>query len=62
MRAFGSRNSFKSTDLQRAVRGAQAAGLVVERVEVDRDGKIIVVVAASEAVANDGGGPPGDRD
>jgi hypothetical protein len=41
--------TFRQTDIAKAVRGAQAAGLAVARVEVDRDGRI-VVVAASGAV------------
>jgi hypothetical protein len=35
---------FRQTDVARAVRGAIAAGLTVKRVEVDKAGKIVVVV------------------
>ena len=35
---------FRQTDVSRAVRGAVAAGLTVQRVEVDKAGKIVVVV------------------
>lgn len=34
---------FRQRELTRAVRAMQAAGLEVERVEIDRDGKIIIV-------------------
>ena len=47
-RVVGSKNLFKGCDLQRAVRSAQAAGLTVARVEVDRAGKIAVVVGEPE--------------
>jgi hypothetical protein len=36
---------FKQTDLLRAIKTFQKAGLAVARAEIDRDGKIIVVVA-----------------
>jgi hypothetical protein len=36
--------TFRQRDLTAALRGAIAAGCVVARVEVDRDGKIIVIV------------------
>lgn len=35
---------FKQSDLKRAAAGVRAAGLPVARVEVDQDGKIVVVV------------------
>jgi hypothetical protein len=35
---------FTQADLKRAAAGVRAAGLSVARVEVDRDGKIVVVV------------------
>jgi hypothetical protein len=35
---------FRQTDVARAVRGAVSAGLTVQRVEVDKTGRIIVVV------------------
>ena len=36
--------TFKETDLRRAIRASQKAGLSIARVEIDRDGKIVVVV------------------
>ena len=35
---------FRQTDVARAIKGAVAAGLAVQRVEVDKAGKIVVVV------------------
>ena len=36
--------TFKQTDLLRAIKASQKAGLSIARVEIDRDGKIVVVV------------------
>jgi hypothetical protein len=36
---------FRQQDVTRAFRGAQAAGVRVARVEIDRDGKIVIVTA-----------------
>ena len=38
--------SFRQTDVARAIKGAVAAGLTVQRVEVDKAGRIIVVVGS----------------
>jgi hypothetical protein len=35
--------SFKQRDMTRAVKAVVAAGLAVARVEVDKDGKIVIV-------------------
>jgi hypothetical protein len=35
---------FQAADVARALKGAAAAGMPVNRVEVDRDGKIVVVI------------------
>ena len=35
--------TFKQLDVTRALRAAAAAGMKVERYEIDRDGKIVVV-------------------
>jgi len=39
------RCTFKQQDATRAARAAIAAGLEVQRIEIDRDGKIVVVTA-----------------
>jgi 3-keto-L-gulonate-6-phosphate decarboxylase len=36
--------TFRQNDVARAIKGAVAGGLTVQRVEVDKTGKIIVVV------------------
>ena len=35
--------TFRQTDVTRALRAAKAAGVDVQRFEIDRDGKIVVV-------------------
>jgi hypothetical protein len=47
-------NTFKQHDMTRAVRAVQAAGVEVSRVEVDKDGKI-VVIAGQPQQPQDGG-------
>lgn len=37
------RVAFRTTDLTRALKGASAGGLKVARVEIDLDGKIVIV-------------------
>lgn len=34
--------TFKQQDLVRALKGARAAGLQVDRIEIEKDGKIII--------------------
>jgi hypothetical protein len=46
--------SFRQTDLTRALRGALTAGLEIARVEIDVQGKIIILPARrGEPVRND---------
>jgi hypothetical protein len=40
--------TFKQTDVTKAIRAAVAAGLPVARFEIDRDGKIIVIAGRPE--------------
>jgi len=44
--------SFRQRDMTRAIKAARLAGLNVERVEVDKDGKIIIVSAKPETPAD----------
>jgi hypothetical protein len=37
-------STFRQADLTRAVRGVKAAGVEVARVEIDRDGKIVIMM------------------
>jgi hypothetical protein len=34
---------FKQTDLTRALKGARAAGMEIARIEIEKDGRIVVV-------------------
>ena len=43
--------AFKQSDITKAVRAVVAAGIEVARVEVDKAGKIIVVVGDAEQTA-----------
>lgn len=44
------RASFKQADVTRVAKGVVAAGLPVGRVEIDREGKIIILVGAAGGV------------
>ncbi len=47
--------TFRQTDVTRAVKALQAAGLGVARLEIDiKDGKIVVVAAKSTETAAEG--------
>jgi len=39
---------FRQRDLTRAIKAAKQAGLSVERIEVDKDGKIVIISAKPE--------------
>lgn len=46
--------SFRQTDVAKAIKATVSAGLSVRRVEIDRDGKIVVVIGAPDVeAAND---------
>jgi hypothetical protein len=40
---------FRQTDLTRALKGAQAAGIAIGRFEINKDGKIVVVAKKPES-------------
>jgi hypothetical protein len=42
-------STFKQTDLVRALKGAKEAGMDVERVEIDKAGKIVMVTGKPSA-------------
>jgi hypothetical protein len=46
---------FKQRDLTRALRAASAAGQLVQRFEIDREGKIVVFVGKLEQREEGGG-------
>jgi hypothetical protein len=39
---------FKQGDVTRAVKGARAAGVEVQRIEIDKDGRIVIVAGEPE--------------
>ena len=41
--------TFKQSDLKRAVRATEDAGIKVARVEIDKTGKIVLVAASASA-------------
>ena len=43
--------TFKETDLTRALRAARKAGAEVERVEIGRDGRIVLVLKNGDEVS-----------
>ena len=46
--------TFKETDLTRALRAARKAGADVERVEIGRDGRIVLVLKNGDEVSPEG--------
>ena len=42
--------SFRQTDLVRAIKAARAAGAVVERIEIDADGRLVLVMHSGATV------------
>jgi hypothetical protein len=45
----GPRKTFRKTDLIRAIKAALAAGATLARVEIDTDGRIIMILAGPPA-------------
>lgn len=45
------RGTFRQSEVSRAAKGVQRAGFQVARVEVDQDGKIVVVVGTVESIS-----------
>lgn len=44
--------TFRQRDLVRALKGARAAGLEVLKVEIDKDGKIVVIIGKSDTASD----------
>jgi hypothetical protein len=51
------RSTFKKADLTRATKAVQAAGLEVVRIEVSRDGLIVIVPGQPEGAVRSDGAP-----
>jgi hypothetical protein len=47
--------AFKKRDVTRALRAVSAAGQTVQRIEIDREGKIVVFVSKPESREEAGG-------
>lgn len=46
--------TFRQGDVTKAIKATVVAGLTVQRVEIDRDGKIVVIIGTAELnAAND---------
>jgi hypothetical protein len=43
---------FRQRDVTKAIKATVKAGIVVERVDIDKDGKIIIVTAKAEDAVN----------
>jgi hypothetical protein len=52
--------TFKQSDVTKALKATVKAGIAVGRVEIDRDGRIVIVPARPEDVAN--GEKPGKNE
>lgn len=50
------RCTFKQQDVTRALRATVAAGIDVQRIEIDKDGKIVVVTGAPQQPVSEGQG------
>ena len=46
-------STFRQQDVTRAVKAVTAAGVDIARVEITKDGKIVIVTAAEAAVPSD---------
>jgi hypothetical protein len=47
--------NFRQRDLTRAIKGARAAGIDVARIEIEKDGKIVILSAQLAATPETGG-------
>ena len=52
---------FKQTDVTRAIRAAQAAGILAPRVEITRNGSIVIIPASDDAGSNTNARGPADE-
>ena len=52
-------STFRQQDVTRAIRAAIAAGVDIARIEVAKDGRIIIVTGVAEPAVQDDLEPPG---
>lgn len=45
--------NFRQSELTRALKGVRAAGIEIHRIEIDRDGKIIVLLGTPTAASDE---------
>jgi hypothetical protein len=50
-------SNFRQTDVTRALRATAAAGIAVRRIEIDRDGKIVIVTTQQTSNENSDADP-----
>ncbi len=49
-------STFRQSNVTRAIKGAIAAGVTIARVEIDKDGKIVIVLPGSAPDARESNG------
>jgi hypothetical protein len=54
--------TFKQSDVTKAIKATVKAGIAVERVEIDKSGKIVIVTAKAEDTVNGGGSEKNEWD
>ena len=47
-------SAFRQSDLTKAIKAATAAGVNIARVEIDKDGKIVIITANTPTQPGDG--------
>jgi hypothetical protein len=50
-------STFRQQDVTRAVKGVTKAGVDIARVEIDKDGKIVIIALGAELPGEGGKGP-----
>ena len=51
------RSTFRQSDLTRALKGAEAAGVKIRRLEIDPDGRLVLLVGGADAEVGQGRNP-----
>jgi hypothetical protein len=53
--------TFRQSNLTRALKGTRAAGIDVERIEIDKDGKIVIITGKPDEGGNGEASNPWDE-